>query len=699
MNFLNPLVLIGLVAAGIPVLLHLLNLRKLKIIEFSTLKFLKELQKTKIRKFKIKQILLLILRTLLIIFLVFAFARPTIKSSFPFFESYTKTSAIILIDNSYSMDVSDEQGNRFKQAKLAASKIISSLRDGDEAVIIEMANPKMALQYSFSRNFEYLRDRINKIQISNSAASLDKAARISALLSEQASYLNKNIFIISDAQNNIFKLTNNDSLHLNNLFTNVYMIPTGLKSKADIKNLRIDSLNIISGIFQVDKVVEVEAIVKNDSKTEINGVVLSMTFNGVRVAQRSVDIPAEESRNVSIAAPPQIYGPVSAKVELENDAIDRDNTRFFGFNVPGKPKIALIGDINTTNYIKTAIQAISKENEFAAISVSDSKQFSSITLENYDLIIVSGLNNTSDLNRLHRYIQNGGYALLFAFDGIIDNSSKKEFEELGFRNPEVKTFSNNEPQKFSFIDKKHPLFDGVFINDKVEGSSIESPRILKIVPVQAGINIIQTASGSFLAESRLGEGKIIYCGMSPDTKWGNFAITGIFPTLVYRSVIYLTSSEDISDFAISGDKMTMTLPKKFAKSKNFKIIDPQGKDFFRIAAELPGGAVIPFDDLELPGVYTIFDENANFIKQLAVNTDKTESEIKQNSKSIIEDELKSRFGKNADINIVTNYDEISEEIQRARVGTELWQLFIILALMCAIAEMIVQRTSKSDISA
>ena len=170
------------------------------------------------------------------------------------------------------MDVSDEQGNRFKQAKLAASKILSSLKDGDEAVIIEMANPKMALQYSFSRNFEYLRDRINKIQISNSAASLDKAARISALLSEQALYrLNRNLFIISDAQNNIFRLTNNDSLHLNNLFTNIYMIPTGLKSKADIKNLRIDSLNIISGIFQTDKVVEVEAIVKNDSKTEING--------------------------------------------------------------------------------------------------------------------------------------------------------------------------------------------------------------------------------------------------------------------------------------------------------------------------------------------------------------------------------------------------------------------------------------------
>jgi len=61
MNFLNPLVLLGMAAAAIPLILHLLNLRKLQTVEFSSLKFLKELQKTKIRNFKIKQILLLIL--------------------------------------------------------------------------------------------------------------------------------------------------------------------------------------------------------------------------------------------------------------------------------------------------------------------------------------------------------------------------------------------------------------------------------------------------------------------------------------------------------------------------------------------------------------------------------------------------------------------------------------------------------------
>ena len=52
MLFLNPTILFALLAAAIPVLIHMLNLRKLKKVDFSTLKFLKEIQKSKIRKIK-----------------------------------------------------------------------------------------------------------------------------------------------------------------------------------------------------------------------------------------------------------------------------------------------------------------------------------------------------------------------------------------------------------------------------------------------------------------------------------------------------------------------------------------------------------------------------------------------------------------------------------------------------------------------
>ena len=81
MTFLNPFMLFGLAAAAIPILLHLLNLRKLKTVEFSSLRFLRELQRTRMRRIRLRQWILLALRTLLILCLVLAFSRPALKGS------------------------------------------------------------------------------------------------------------------------------------------------------------------------------------------------------------------------------------------------------------------------------------------------------------------------------------------------------------------------------------------------------------------------------------------------------------------------------------------------------------------------------------------------------------------------------------------------------------------------------------------
>ena len=81
MSFLNPLVLLALAAAAIPLLIHLLNLRKPQQVDFSSLTFIKELQRSTMQRVKIKQWLLLALRTLALLFLILAFARPTLTGN------------------------------------------------------------------------------------------------------------------------------------------------------------------------------------------------------------------------------------------------------------------------------------------------------------------------------------------------------------------------------------------------------------------------------------------------------------------------------------------------------------------------------------------------------------------------------------------------------------------------------------------
>src|ERR1051325_3713155 len=141
MVFLNPLVLLGMAAAAIPLILHLLNLRKLRTIHFSTLTFLKELQQTRIRRLKLRQLLLLLIRTLLIVFLILAFARPALRGTmFGGFGSHANSTLVFILDDSFSMTASDEHGEFFKQAKDAAVRLAGLLKEGDEAFLIRLSD-------------------------------------------------------------------------------------------------------------------------------------------------------------------------------------------------------------------------------------------------------------------------------------------------------------------------------------------------------------------------------------------------------------------------------------------------------------------------------------------------------------------------------------------------------------------------------
>lgn len=695
MNFLNPLVLIGLLAAAVPVLLHLLNLRKLKTVEFSSLKFLKELQKTKIRKLKLKQILLLILRTLLIIFAVLAFARPTIPGSIPFFESYAKNSAVVMIDNSFSMDISDEFGNRFNQAKNALQSIIQNLNDGDEIALIPMSGESYTAPV-FTRNFDYALEQLNNIKVSTTPSNFNRSLRIAESLLSDAINFNKELYVISDAQSNSFNILNNDTVRLNLPVSSVIYVPVGMNSKADLQNLSVDSVKIISAIFQQDKLVETEAYIRNGSKNSIKDVVVSLKFNDKPVAQRSADINSGETKSFLIAANPGESGPIKAVIELESDVLDYDNSRFFGFNIPPKPRLLVAGKSEQNPFLKVALSTLASDENQSNIKYISSARISSEDLSSYNALLISGGAVTkNDFALINQYILAGGNVFIFANDDTDPSIFSEFLKSNGIGTIKERKSSLSEPSGFTNVDKEHPIFDGVF-DDKPGFSQIESPKIIKAMPAESGLSIISIPGGAFLAESRRGEGKLMYVAVTPDLEWSNFPLTGIFPALVYRSILYLTSSEDLSTNIKTGESFLYRIPTRFSNSNNFRINDPNGNDFFVNAVNLPQGNVLSLEKMVVPGIYTIYDESNNYVAQIAVNNDETESELANLSSDNLEKIISERII-NANLNIVENIQDLAGGISRIRTGTELWQIFIFLALLAAIAEMIVQRVTKAEV--
>jgi hypothetical protein len=105
-TFIHPLALLGLAAAAIPALLHLLQRRVPPELEFPAVRYLSAAERESARRLKLRHILLLVLRTALVIVIVLAAARPLIRvHSWPggrSGEAHAPTALVVILDNSPS---------------------------------------------------------------------------------------------------------------------------------------------------------------------------------------------------------------------------------------------------------------------------------------------------------------------------------------------------------------------------------------------------------------------------------------------------------------------------------------------------------------------------------------------------------------------------------------------------------------------
>src|SRR5262249_31341484 len=104
MTFIHPLLLGGLVLAGIPVLLHLIMRQKPKPVLSPAFRSLLQRHRTTQRKLRLRPLLLLALRVLLIALVCLALARPKLLSERLGLSGQQPVAAVLVFDTSYSME-------------------------------------------------------------------------------------------------------------------------------------------------------------------------------------------------------------------------------------------------------------------------------------------------------------------------------------------------------------------------------------------------------------------------------------------------------------------------------------------------------------------------------------------------------------------------------------------------------------------
>src|SRR6476660_2825717 len=100
MGFLHPWVLVGMAAAAVPLILHLLARREPPTVVFPAVRYLVSTTQEHQRRLKLQNWLLLLQRTLLVATLVMAAAGPTVPLSGV--SGQSPSALVLIIDNSPS---------------------------------------------------------------------------------------------------------------------------------------------------------------------------------------------------------------------------------------------------------------------------------------------------------------------------------------------------------------------------------------------------------------------------------------------------------------------------------------------------------------------------------------------------------------------------------------------------------------------
>ncbi|MBZ0200901.1 MAG: hypothetical protein K8H86_13605, partial [Ignavibacteriaceae bacterium] len=445
-----------------------------------------------------------------------------------------------------------------------------------------------------------------------------------------------------------------------------------------------------------NKPVSFNVSVTNYSERDAVNEVVSLYINGERSSQQSVNIKSGATQVLNLEAPVKQTGFVEVFAKLEDDDILQDNTRYTNLYIPEEiPIIIFESSQGDAKFVELALTAADNGKALKVI-VKNLNQFNSIDLNKYRVAIIIGTEALQNIARLKEYINNGGGLILMPGSETKLSSFNNFVSSIGL--PVVVGESgganNNYSIRFGEVDFDHPLFQNIFF--KNEKKKIESPEINHHFKLNnsAARNIIKLADGSvFLSEYKMEVGKVLLFGVAPVLSWSNFPLKSIFVPLINKSAYYLSFAEKNRQKYFTGDAIVVNL--KGESVPQLKVLTPDKTEDI-INTNNTANSFVQYSKTSSAGIYKFYNAK-ELIDVVSVNVKPDESIAEYSSINDFREYLNkiSFAGKLVEIN---KDEDISRIIMQARFGTELWKIFLLIALLLALVEMLTSKSAKKDLA-
>lgn len=655
--FLHPLYLFGLTAASLPILIHLLNRRRLKRIRFPAVRFVMLSQKRISRSYRLRHWLLLALRTLAVILLALLLANPIFQTGAGLFAGSGPVSLVIVLDNSLSMTWSGE-GNGFKQAKEAARLLISSLNNGDRAALIP-TNISGKEIFRLKGEKEVLLKELEGIEITDGTANLTAVlGKAYDLLNEPASQ--KEIRLITD-----MGLTGWDEFSLaalKRVDPSVQLKFIHVSRKEKPLNGTVKEIRLAGQGVGVNLPLNLETTIANFGDTEIKDLLVQLSIDGETKEQKLTTVPAKGETAVTFQTRLDQPGSHAGRLMLKKDGLAGNPSTYFALDAQDKLKVLVVdGDPQTslvqseTFFLTRALNpAGDRDSSLYLPSVILPDALAGTSLDAYQVVILCNVAALPDsfVQKLQEFLRQGGGILLFGGDRMqTDNYNLKLAQSsppilpAPIRERKLGPEANGE--KIEKIDLAHPALQN--FSDAILQESLKSARVWGYARTAAPgkSTLISLSNGDpFLLEQKVGPGHVLYVTSTADRDWNDLPVKTAYLPFIQALTNYLAGGKrGVMDGGISvGSAKQISLPPSYV-GKSLRVTKPNKQE-----AEVPIAAdkersVASFDENDRAGIYRISmpaggEKEGGAPKIYAVNSPFLESRLDQISEPELQAKLK-----------------------------------------------------------
>lgn len=674
MRFLYPNMLWGLLALAIPIIIHLFNFRRHKVVYFSNTATLKTIEQENAKTKKMKYIIALIMRMLFVAALVFAFAYPYNP------DQKLKTDdadnlVAVYIDNSMSMQSQSSEISLIEDARASARKIVSNISPSQRFVLLTNSRQP---DNEYPMNQDEMLMSIDAMQTEASPMSINALYENLQMIMRRNGFKSASLFMYSDFQDNMMNL---DGIVADSA---IQIVAMPLKSDYQ-QNIYIDTVWLSSPILQKDLANEINVRIVNESGKEIKGLPVNFEIDGKAVAFNTIDVPANGKNDVSMQFVLNDNG--MGTVSINDFPITFDDTYNFTLNV--RPIIKIVELSTAVETRGRASQQSHLETLFSNDSLFnytriDPRRIDQQYLSDCQLIIIDGTDivNETMLQSILDLAKDGCSVILLPSD-IVPNA------------PSVPIISND-TLSVSMISAQHPFFDDIFVSIP---ENADLPKVYKHVQIDKSrfsnsLSLISLQNGtSFFTLSKIGAGNIFTFASKFDKDWTNFTENSLFVPIMYK-IAMLGGQVNRLSYTIGVDKeLTINDLTAFSEGdirirdveNTFEMIPMvelrNNRTLLRLCDELPGA-----------GFYTI-NHGEEVIATTAWNDSRFESKMKFFDREEVDKLLKD---KGLNVLAVMKADDIrSNNVMEMMVRRSmLWKSFIIMALCALLIEILVLRFWK-----